>query len=162
MMTFDRRHFLTLAGTGAATMLFGGCRAAPASPPEKFEFQLSDAEWRKRLPALSYQVLRHENTEIPGTGPYYKERRKGMYHCRGCDLPLFKSDWKYDHDGWPSFFDVNKANIGTKTDRTLGTARRWATAGATSSRTRSRSSLSTCSRHGKSSSRAPMPWSICW
>jgi peptide-methionine (R)-S-oxide reductase len=77
---------------------------------------MTDAEWRARLSAISYGILRHENTEVPETGPYNDEHRKGAYHCMGCDLQIFRSEWKYDHDGWPTFSQVIAANISTKRD----------------------------------------------
>ena len=41
--------------------------------------------------------------------------------CAGCALPLFKSEWKYHSgSGWPSFWDVTRAHIGTKSDLVLG------------------------------------------
>lgn len=124
MMTFDRRHFLTLAGTGAATMLFGGCRAAPVAPPEKFEFQLSDAEWRKRLPGLSYQVLRHEATETPYTSPLNNEHRAGIFSCKGCALPLYSSKTKFESGtGWPSFWAPLPNAVKTRNDGSLGMTR---------------------------------------
>eukprot|EP01036_Dinobryon_divergens_P018602 gene18604-biopygen16384 len=62
-------------------------------------------EWRRRLPGLSYDVLRREATERPFTSPLDDEKRAGTFLCRGCELPLFRSDWKYDsRTGWPSFW----------------------------------------------------------
>ena len=44
--------------------------------------------------------------------------------CRGCELPLFRSQWKYDSGtGWPSFYQAISANIGTKTDFAIGIPR---------------------------------------
>jgi peptide-methionine (R)-S-oxide reductase len=62
-------------------------------------------------------VLRHEDTERPGSSLLNKEKRRGTFVCAGCELPLFKSDWKYESGtGWPSFYTVMKDNIGTKRD----------------------------------------------
>lgn len=82
--------------------------------------RISDAEWRRRLPADAYRVLRHEDTERPGTSPLNGEHRRGTFHCRGCDLPLFRSEWKFDSGtGWPSFFRVIEENIGRQVDRSI-------------------------------------------
>ena len=95
-------------------------RAFAASPFRK----LSDADWRKRLSLAAYGVLRNEDTERPGTSSLLNEHRKGTFACLGCELPLFRSEWKYDsHTGWPSFFQVIEANIGRKIDLRIGIPR---------------------------------------
>ena len=69
-------------------------------------------------------MLRREATERPFTSPLDDEKRAGTFLCRGCELPLFRSDWKYDsRTGWPSFWQVMSANIGTKTDFLIGIPR---------------------------------------
>jgi peptide-methionine (R)-S-oxide reductase len=83
--------------------------------------RITDAQWRQRLPQASYQVLRHEATENPGSSPLNREHRRGAFDCRGCGLTLFRSQWKYDsRTGWPSFWQVERANIATKTDFAIG------------------------------------------
>src|SRR2546430_7280979 len=52
--------------------------------------KLSDREWKKRLSAAAYDVLRHEGTERTGTSPLDREKRPGVFVCAGCSLPLFK------------------------------------------------------------------------
>ena len=47
--------------------------------------KLSDAEWRKRLTAEQYTVLRGHGTERAGTSPLLHEQRKGTFACAGCD-----------------------------------------------------------------------------
>ena len=86
--------------------------------------RVTDAQWRERLPGQAYNVLRREATERPYTSPLNDEKRSGTFVCRGCDLPLFRSTWKYDsRTGWPSFYDVIAANIGTKIDYGIGIPR---------------------------------------
>jgi len=69
-------------------------------------------------------VLRTEATERPGTSPLNNEHRRGTFVCRGCDLPLFRSQWKFDSGtGWPSFYEVIASNIGTKSDFAIGIPR---------------------------------------
>jgi peptide-methionine (R)-S-oxide reductase len=90
----------------------------PAAPNPKIEpLVLTDAEWRKRLTPAQYGVLREEGTERAGTSPLNDEKRKGTFHCAGCDLALFTSDMKYDsRTGWPSFFATLPGVFGTKRD----------------------------------------------
>lgn len=65
---------------------------------------LSDAEWRDRLTPEQYHILRQAGTERAFTGALEKNKATGLYHCAGCDAPLFDSDAKYESgSGWPSF-----------------------------------------------------------
>ncbi len=51
------------------------------------------------------EMLRKHGTERPGSSPLLKEKRKGIFACAGCDLPLFSSDTKFESGtGWPSFW----------------------------------------------------------
>ena len=77
----------------------------------------SDLEWRKELSEPEYYVLRQRGTERAGTSPLNKEKRAGMYQCRGCGHELFPSSTKFDSGtGWPSFYDV-VYDDGAKSDR---------------------------------------------
>jgi peptide-methionine (R)-S-oxide reductase len=68
--------------------------------------------------------MREEKTERKFTNPLNNEKRDGIYHCKGCDLPLYSSAAKYDSGtGWPSFWDVLPNAIGTKEDNTFFTTR---------------------------------------
>ena len=119
-----RRQFLSLASlTALATATGCSAKVPTASTPAAgiTPLILSDAEWQKRLPPESYQVLRHEATEIAGTSPLLNEHRKGVFACLGCDLPLFDSSTKFDSGtGWPSFFRVMPGHVLTKTDLSVG------------------------------------------
>ena len=81
---------------------------------------LTEEEWRKKLTPMQYHVLREEGTERAFTSPLNDEKRKGMFHCAGCDLALFSSDMKFDSGtGWPSFFTALPDALGTSTDYKL-------------------------------------------
>ena len=74
-------------------------------------------EWRQRLSADAFHVLREEGTERAFTSPLNDEKRHGIFCCSGCSLPLFSSEMKYDSGtGWPSFFTHIPGSMGTKTD----------------------------------------------
>lgn len=65
----------------------------------------SDAEWKKILTPDQFYILREAGTEAPFTGKLNAEKREGTYYSVGCDVPLFRSDQKYDSGtGWPSFW----------------------------------------------------------
>ena len=50
-------------------------------------------------------VILHQGTERPGCGLFLDNKEDGVYTCRLCGLPLFKSDAKFESGtGWPSFF----------------------------------------------------------
>ena len=66
---------------------------------------ISDAEWRQRLSAEEYRVLRQAGTEAPHVGEYTNTTTEGIYSCKACGAELFRSTEKFDsHCGWPSFF----------------------------------------------------------
>ena len=119
----ERRTFI-FAGLGALTALPFVHRfaASPAlaAPTAKYEYTLTDAQWRARLPGLSYDVLRHEATERPFSSALDREKRTGTFACKGCALPLFFSTTKFDSGtGWPSFYAPIKNAVATTTDRAL-------------------------------------------
>ena len=94
----------------------GARRRRPPTPASPFR-KLTDADWKQRLPPASYEVLRHEDTERPGTSPLLNEHRKGTFACLGCGLPLFKSDWKFESGtGWPSFYTAIPGALAKKID----------------------------------------------
>ena len=94
-------------------LLANGIKAPLPSEPLK----LSTEEWRKRLNAAQFNVLREEGTERPGSSPLNNEKRPGVFACAGCDLPLFTSAMKYESGtGWPSFFTTIPDVFGTRTD----------------------------------------------
>lgn len=95
------------------SMLAAGVQVPVASEPLK----LSKDEWRKRLDAGAYNVLREEGTERAGTSPLDREKREGVFVCAGCGLPLFSSAMKFDSGtGWPSFFTTIPGAFGTSRD----------------------------------------------
>ncbi len=64
----------------------------------------SENEWKKFLSKEQYHVLRQKGSERGFSGKYLYAEVKGTYFCAGCDLPLFRSEDKYNSgSGWPSF-----------------------------------------------------------
>jgi peptide-methionine (R)-S-oxide reductase len=84
----------------------------------------TEAEWKQMLDSAQFSVLRQEGTERPFTSPLNDEKRKGVFVCAGCSLPLFSSAMKFDSGtGWPSFFTLIPGHLGTKDDYKLIVAR---------------------------------------
>jgi peptide-methionine (R)-S-oxide reductase len=85
---------------------------------------LPDAEWKKRLSPEQYNILRKHGTERAGTSALNHEKRKGVFECAGCALPLFSADTKFESGtGWPSFFKPLDNAVETKTDKSFFMAR---------------------------------------
>jgi len=64
----------------------------------------SDAELKKRLTPLEYEVTQKEGTEPPFKNAYWDEHREGIYVDVVSGEPLFSSTDKFDSGtGWPSF-----------------------------------------------------------
>lgn len=83
------------------------------------------SEWRMSLPPSSFNVLREAGTERPFTGEYVKEKRDGVYLCKGCELPLFSSSTKFESGtGWPSFYQpIDPAHVIEHSDNSYGMVR---------------------------------------
>ena len=117
MSQLDRRTLLLTAAVAAAVPGLALAADPYAASPWR---RITDAQWKQRLPPVSYDVLRHEGTERPFTSPLLNEHRKGVFACLGCGLPLFKSEWKYDRGtGWPSFWTEIPGALGKKVDHML-------------------------------------------
>lgn len=118
--TPNRRNFLGMLGTAASGMVLASCGSDPAQA-RNFPKGLSDAQWRKKLTASEYYILRQAGTERPYSSPLDKEKRSGTFVCAGCDNRLYSSKTKYDsRTGWPSFYQPLPGAIVTETDYKLG------------------------------------------
>ncbi len=120
----DRRALLT-AGVALGALMtaskYSEAETMTTTTAQDIDYRkLTDTDWRKRLNPQQYDVLRKHGTERPGTSALNHEKRKGVFACAGCDLPLFSSDTKFESGtGWPSFYQPLPDAIGTKSDRSL-------------------------------------------
>jgi peptide-methionine (R)-S-oxide reductase len=74
-----------------------------------FDLTPPTAEQRAALEASlsrdEARVLLHQGTEAPFCGGLLDNKQAGVYVCRLCGLPLFRSKSKFESGtGWPSFF----------------------------------------------------------
>ncbi len=118
----NRRAFLGLSGTTAVAAIcaLASGRGAAAT----FEVQRTPAEWQRRLGQARFHILREAGTERAFTSPLLKEKRKGVFACAGCNLPLFSSATKYDsRTGWPSFWKALPNAVAYKRDLSYGMVR---------------------------------------
>jgi peptide-methionine (R)-S-oxide reductase len=76
-------------------------------------------EWKRELTPEQYHVTREHGTERAFSNPLNGEKRKGIFNCVCCGVPLFSSDTKFDSGtGWPSFWaPVDKAAVSEHEDR---------------------------------------------
>ena len=86
---------------------------------------ISDDQWRERLSAEEYRVLRRAGTEAPHTGRYTDTEAEGVYSCRACGTELFRSTEKFSaHCGWPAFWaPLAEDRVRYLRDDTLGMER---------------------------------------
>ncbi len=85
----------------------------------------TDAEWKKRLTPLQFEVTRQQGTERAFAGQYAETYDKGLYRCICCDNALFSSETKFDSGtGWPSFWaPIAKENVRKSIDTSFGMSR---------------------------------------
>lgn len=122
----DRRAFLTVV-VGVVPVALAACSAqaeqagsAGKGAADAFEVTKTEAEWRKTLTPAQFNILRKHDTERPGSSPLNDEHRQGLFHCAGCDLPVYSSTTKFESGtGWPSFTAPLENAIGTSVDRSL-------------------------------------------
>lgn len=119
-----KRYFLQaggviLGGAWLSQYLIGEPKQK-AIASNKFEITKTEEEWREMLTPAQFYVLRKHGTERAHSSSLDKQYAKGTYICAGCDLPLFKSETKFNSGtGWPSFYAPMEGAIGTSIDRSF-------------------------------------------
>ena len=122
-MKNPRLIWLALIALGA---LF--CYAAPQPSSQKTakgvamqhnDTKPNDAELKKKLTAIQYDVTQHDATEPPFRNEYWDNHKAGIYVDVVSGEPLFSSLDKFESGtGWPSFTKpLEPENVVSKTDR---------------------------------------------
>jgi peptide-methionine (R)-S-oxide reductase len=85
----------------------------------------TDAEWRRQLSPISYEVTRRAGTERAYSGATWNLHERGLFRCICCDTALFSSEAKFDSGtGWPSFWQpIARENVAQSGDSSMGMAR---------------------------------------
>lgn len=98
---------------------------AASAQTKKYAVAKTDAEWRKQLTAVQFQVTRQKGTERAFSGAYWDNHEKGIYKCVCCSQELFSSSTKFESGtGWPSFWQaIKKVNVEEITDNSYGMER---------------------------------------
>lgn len=113
----SRRQFLAstaLAGTGLALPAAAG---SAKTADFQYEVTRTDEEWRARLTAEQYGVMREGATELPRNGSLWQDYAPAEFKCRGCDLHVYASDWRVELDkGWIFFRHAQPNSILTSID----------------------------------------------
>jgi peptide-methionine (R)-S-oxide reductase len=83
------------------------------------------ADLARELSPEERHVILNQGTERPFCGLFLDNKKQGVYTCRLCGLPLFKSDAKFDSGtGWPSFFQpFDRAHVAEIADQSHGMRR---------------------------------------
>ena len=111
-------------GSGKVTIMQFSDDGKPLGPATLAKVY-KDAEWKKRLSPLAYEVTREQGTERAFSQPGYNSHEPGLYRCICCDNALFDAKTKYDsHTGWPSFWQpIAAENVRENVDRSFGMRR---------------------------------------
>jgi peptide-methionine (R)-S-oxide reductase len=121
-----KKHFALLL-LSTVIVLSGSCQTKPhkEAPTTIATIKKTDAEWKKQLTPLQYEVLREKGTERAFTGEYWDNHEDGIYYCAGCHLELFSSETKFESGtGWPSFYKpIKEGVVAVGTDTSYGMVR---------------------------------------
>ena len=105
--SMNRRAFFKTSAAG-----FGGIAAArmahadlvPGADGFEYEVAKPSEAWLEQLGEHDFNILRLGKTEQPESSPLWNEDREGEYHCKGCELNVYSSNWKVQVDkGWAFF-----------------------------------------------------------
>ena len=104
--------------------MIAGLSAFAQEADSTVQHKNKDMKW-KELTDFEHYVIVEKGTERPFTGKYYDFKEKGVYVCKRCGAPLYRSSDKFDaHCGWPSFdAAAHEGVVEERTDNSLGMQR---------------------------------------
>ena len=87
-----------------------GCSGQNTNPTQKLI--KVDSKNYKKLTEEETRVIVNKGTEYPYSGTYNDFKESGVFNCKQCETPLFKSESKFNsRSGWPSFDDAIDGNV---------------------------------------------------
>jgi len=103
----------------------GQDKSKKTTSKNQFAVTKTEAEWKKSLTPMQFEVLRQKGTERAFTGALWDNHEHGVYTCAGCQQELFSSETKFESgSGWPSFYQPIKAEaVAVGTDTSYGMVR---------------------------------------
>lgn len=108
------------------SLIWFSCNTSAQKKKETKQYEVSktEAEWKDQLSEEAFNVLRKAGTERAFSSDLNNNHENGIFVCRACNTPLFKSEHKFDSgSGWPSFDRTIEDNVEFSTDRNLGYSR---------------------------------------
>lgn len=88
-----------------------------AQQNEKTNMTTQEKQLYRTLTPEEEYVIVNKGTEMPNTGEYNEFYEEGVYTCKRCDAPLYRSEDKFSsHCGWPSFDDEIEGAVKRQTD----------------------------------------------
>lgn len=111
-----------LAGCGSKPSVPSVAGAPAPAPGQPMTREPMTGEPMKRsgyneLSPEEERVILQKGTELAFTGEFTDAKAAGLYICRRCNAPLYRSEDKFEsHCGWPSFDDEIEGAVRRETD----------------------------------------------
>ena len=88
------------------------------------QYKVKSNNYFENLTSEEKRIIVNKGTERAGAGIYVNHFEKGVYICKACNNPLYKSDSKFKSNcGWPSFDDEIKDAVIRYPDYSFGMQR---------------------------------------